>query len=221
FSIKITYQVFKTNKKEIAPITEKMEFEVPIIMNDKEFLAETITLTPTNTAIKTDTSIRRKQEINTLHDIINTINRDAIHHLEPFICPVKATRRTSTFGDQRTYAHSNGTSSTSIHYGIDFGVPIGTAVHACGAGKVVLTENRVSSGLSIVIEHLPGLYSLYYHLDEFLVKEGDVITQGQEIAKSGNTGLSTGPHLHWEMRMLGHAVNPDWFVEKFTIMMQN
>ena len=79
-----------------------------------------------------------------------------------------------------------------------------------------MAENRITTGYSIVIEHLPGLYSLYYHLSEMKVQEGDYVKQGQLIGKSGSTGLATGPHLHWEIRLNGTAVRPEFFVRNFT-----
>ena len=130
--------------------------------------------------------------------------------------PTTSTRYTSYFGDRRTYAYTNGKSSTSIHHGNDYGVPTGTPINSCAAGRVVMAEDRISTGYSVVIEHLPGLYSLYYHLSELLVKEGDMIKQGELIGKSGATGLATGPHLHWEMRLNGASVRPEFFLSNFT-----
>jgi murein DD-endopeptidase MepM/ murein hydrolase activator NlpD len=89
-------------------------------------------------------------------------------------------------------------------------------VFAAGAGRVALAENRISTGWSVVIEHLPGLYSLYYHMDSLAVKAGQMVKQGEEIGKSGATGLATGPHLHWEMRLNGSPVNPDMFLGDFS-----
>ena len=80
----------------------------------------------------------------------------------------------------------------------------------------MLAENRITTGWSIVIEHLPGLYSVYYHLSELGVNEGDMVKQGQLIGKSGATGLATGPHLHWEMRLNGSAILPEFFLRDFT-----
>ena len=119
---------------------------------------------------------------------------------------------TSFFGDRRVYAYTGGGSSTSLHYGIDYGIPTGSEVTACGQGRVVMAENRISTGWSIVIEHLPGVYSLYYHMDSLTVEKGDMVKQGTLIGYSGATGLATGPHLHWEVRVNGNAVNPDFFV---------
>jgi murein DD-endopeptidase MepM/ murein hydrolase activator NlpD len=135
------------------------------------------------------------------------------------VLPSKLTRRTSFFGDRRIYKYTNGRSETSLHNGIDFGIPLNTPVCACGAGKVIMSEYRISTGWTIVIEHLPGLYSLYYHLNNISVETGTMVKAGDDIALSGNTGLSTGPHLHWEMRLLGEAVNPDFFIETFSIFL--
>jgi murein DD-endopeptidase MepM/ murein hydrolase activator NlpD len=184
-----------------------------ITVNPKEFLNEDIPLNATNTAIRTDTSSTKAAQIDRLNEVLFTVNSNANYYEGLFIQPVDTTRRTSFFGDRRTYVYNTGTRSVSEHYGIDFGVPTGTPVKACGSGKVVLAENRVSTGWSIVIEHLPGLYSLYYHMDSLIASEGDIVKQGDVIGKSGATGLATGPHLHWEIRLNGSAVNPDFFKE--------
>ena len=83
-----------------------------------------------------------------------------------------------------------------------------------------MAESRISSGLSVVIEHMPGLYSLYYHLDSMNVKVGDMVKSGDKVGLSGSTGLATGPHLHWEVRLNGEAVNPDFFTEKSFLYFQ-
>lgn len=191
----------------------EMKFSLPVVAEPKEFVEEVLYLNATNTAIKTDNSPKRAAQIDRLNDILYSVNKNAIYYTSNFVYPVESTRRTAFFGDRRTYQYDTGSSSTSLHYGIDFGVPTGTPVYACGDGKVVLVEDRVSTGWSIVIEHLPGLYSLYYHLDSTLIEEGMLVKAGEQIGFSGATGLATGPHLHWEVRFLGEAINPDFFVE--------
>jgi murein DD-endopeptidase MepM/ murein hydrolase activator NlpD len=71
-----------------------------------------------------------------------------------------------------------------------------------------MAKERILTGFSIVIEHLPGVYSLYYHLDKLDVKVGQMVSAGDKIGDSGFTGLATGPHLHWEIRVAGNAVEP-------------
>lgn len=199
---------------------KEMEFELPVTVQSKDFVSETIPLNETNTAIRTDTSPQRTAQIDKLNKILAAVDKNAVYQLEPFTPPTDATRRTAFFGDRRVYAYSNGKNSTSLHYGIDYGVPTGTPVKACGTGRVVLAENRLTTGWSIVIEHLPGLYSLYYHMDSLSVKEGAMVKQGDQIGLSGATGLATGPHLHWEVRLNMAAVNPDFFTEDFLFSTQ-
>ena len=192
-----------------------MKFNLPITVQKKDFVSETVELDDSNTAIKTDTSARRMYQIDRLNNILFTINTDSLYQKKPFTVPTTEKRITSLFGDRRVYAYSNGKSSTSLHHGIDYGIPTGTPVFACGTGKVVMAENRISTGWTVVLEHMPGLYSLYYHLDSFNVEEGQIVSQGSQIGFSGETGLATGPHLHWEVRLNGESVCPDFFTEKF------
>ena len=194
---------------------ETGEFILPVTFKSRTFIEEVVELDASNTAIKTDTSPERTAQIEKLNNILFTTMPEDVYFLKKFTAPTNSTRYTAYYGDRRTYAYSNGKSSTSLHYGNDYGVPEGTEVHACADGKVVMAENRISTGWSIVIEHLPGLYSLYYHLSAMDVKEGDTVKQGDLIGKSGMTGLATGPHLHWEMRLNGSAVRPEFFLDDF------
>ena len=212
YSLKV---VFSFNDEDTG------EFTLPVTFKSRSFIEEVVELDASNTAIKTDTSPERTAQINKLNDILFTTIPTDIYHLKKFTSPTTSTRYTAYYGDRRTYAYSNGKSSTSLHYGNDYGVPEGSEVRACADGKVVMAENRISTGWSIVIEHLPGLYSLYYHLSEMDVKEGDIVKQGDLIAKSGSTGLATGPHLHWEMRLNGSAVRPEFFLDNFTFEPDN
>lgn len=195
--------------------SETYEFFLPVYFKDRAFDEEIIPLNESNTAIKTDTSTERMQQITKLNDILFSVLAADVYHYKKFISPTASTRYTAHFADRRTYAYSNGKTSTSLHYGNDYGIPEGSEVRACADGKIVLAEWRISTGWSIVIEHLPGLYSLYYHLSEMDVKEGDFVKAGDLIAKSGSTGLATGPHLHWEIRLNGEAVRPEFFLENF------
>ena len=195
---------------------ENMMFKLPFTVTKKEFVSETIALNERNTAIQTDSSPQRAAQIDTLNQVLAAKKTDAVFQQGAFTPPVSSTRRTSFFGDRRVYAYSTGKTSTTEHYGTDYGVPTGTPVFATGSGRVALAENRISTGWSVVIEHLPGLYSLYYHMDSLAVKAGQAVKQGEEIGKSGATGLATGPHLHWEMRLNSTPVNPDMFLGDFS-----
>ena len=192
------------------------EFVLPSSFKTREFNEEILELDAKNTAIKTDNSPQRITQIDKLNSILDTYIPTDIFSTKPFKNPIESQNYTAYFGDRRVYKYTNGKSSTSYHYGNDYGVPTGTDVFACADGKVVLAENRISTGYSVVIEHLPGLFSLYYHLDSLYVSEGDIVKQSDLIGKSGETGLATGPHLHWEVRLNSTAVRPEFFLENFT-----
>jgi murein DD-endopeptidase MepM/ murein hydrolase activator NlpD len=96
----------------------------------------------------------------------------------------------------------------SRHLGLDFAAPAGTPVHAVNRGTVILARPLYFEGGFIVIDHGQGLMSLYLHLSEFKVKEGDEVDTGQLIALSGGSGRATGPHLHLAIRWQGVYVNP-------------
>jgi murein DD-endopeptidase MepM/ murein hydrolase activator NlpD len=188
-------------------------YEIAITIAPRNFVSEVIELNPTLTGIRTDPDPQKTAESDRLWGILTRTGNE-IFHTGTFILPVTSTRRTSFFGDRRVYKYSNGKSDTSIHAGVDFGVPTGTQVLACGSGKVVLARNRIVTGNSVVIEHAPGVYSLYYHLDKIEVQEDAVINAGTLVGLSGSTGLSTGPHLHWEIRVSTENTDPDAFVAR-------
>ena len=101
-----------------------------------------------------------------------------------------------------------------FHTGLDIPMPTGTDLLAVHDGRVVRTSNDPGGyGLFVVIENSAGTRSLYAHCDSFSVSEGQTINQGDIIAKSGNTGGSTGPHLHIELRQNGVLLNPIYFMD--------
>ncbi|MDR2659391.1 MAG: M23 family metallopeptidase [Spirochaetaceae bacterium] len=180
-----------------------------IRLKERKFVAEEIPLNPSNTALRTVPDPRKTAESERLWAIISR-SGGTVYATGPFTPPVAAdTRRTSFFGDRRVYRYSNGKSDTAVHAGIDYGVPTGTPVSACAAGRVVLAGERIVTGNSVIIEHLPGVYSIYYHLDRIFAEEGAVVKEGDLIGLSGSTGLATGPHLHWELRAASENTDPD------------
>ena len=188
-------------------------FEIPFTLTPREFRSETITLNPSLTSLVTTSNERTKAESARLWQILTTTGTD-IYHTGKFMLPIETTRRTSSFGTRRVNAYSDGRRTTSIHAGVDFGAPTGTSIFACGNGKVILARERVITGNSIIIEHGPGIYSIYYHLDSFVAQEGEIVTAGELIGLVGSTGFSTGPHLHWELRVSTENTDPDIFVDR-------
>jgi murein DD-endopeptidase MepM/ murein hydrolase activator NlpD len=122
-----------------------------------------------------------------------------------FRVPVdKFIRISSPFGTRRSYG---GGPMTSYHEGTDFAVPAGTPVYAPADGVVMLAEPLAVRGNAIVIDHGWGVYSGLYHLSEIKVTPGQQVKQGDLVGLSGNTGLSTGAHLHWDIRVRGLNVD--------------
>lgn len=95
-----------------------------------------------------------------------------------------------------------------LHTGMDIGISSGSKVVASNAGKVIKAAWNNSYGYMVMVDHGGGIVTLYAHNSQLKVKTGDIVTRGQVIALSGNTGMSTGPHLHYEVRVNGEYKNP-------------
>ena len=108
------------------------------------------------------------------------------------------------FGTERIF---NG-EVQSRHLGLDYAVPAGTQVRAINAGTILLAQKLYFEGGFIVIDHGRGLMSLYLHLSDFKVKQGDAVTTGEVIAESGASGRATGAHLHLAVRWQGVYLDP-------------
>jgi murein DD-endopeptidase MepM/ murein hydrolase activator NlpD len=95
-----------------------------------------------------------------------------------------------------------------LHSGIDFAAPMGTPIRAAADGEVVWASWRGGYGRCIILLHGDGVATLYAHCSDTVVRPGQQVKRGQWIGNTGSTGLSTGPHLHFEIRVNGHPVNP-------------
>jgi murein DD-endopeptidase MepM/ murein hydrolase activator NlpD len=120
-----------------------------------------------------------------------------------FTAPVKA-ETSDVYGSQRIF---NGTAQRP-HWGLDFRVHTGTPVEAMNSGVVRLARFLYYEGNFVVIDHGQGLMTLYLHLSELKVKEGDTVKRGQEIGLSGGSGRATGPHLDVRVRWQGTYLDP-------------
>ncbi|MCL1818576.1 MAG: M23 family metallopeptidase [Spirochaetaceae bacterium] len=189
-------------------------FRENVKITARRFVREDIPLNEAMSALREDPDPRKAAEARELWALLAKVNLTAVYHAGKLSSPTtEVFRETSFFGDRRTFLYTDGGKANSIHYGIDYATPRGTPVLATATGKVVMAKERVLTGFSIVIEHLPGVYSLYYHMDKLDVQEGQMVAAGDIIGASGFTGLSTGPHLHWEIRVAGNAVEPKTLLE--------
>jgi len=165
-----------------------------------------------------------EREIDRLAELVD-LRRDALTALEsqlmerrikttllPTIVPIDSNRVGSTFGRRLDPIAGVG----AMHEGIDFVADPGTPVIASAGGVVVSAEFHPQYGNLIEIDHGNDFSSRYAHLSKLSVKPGQIVKRGQLIAASGNTGRSTGPHLHFEVRFKGVAQNPERFLQSGT-----
>lgn len=132
---------------------------------------------------------------------------------EPLQKPVNSYKLLSSpYGEVRTFTRG-GRSWQEIHQGIDFADDRGTPCFAANSGRVVISEFLNSPGNLVVIEIFPGVYILYYHLDSRAVSRGEQINRGDLVGRIGTTGKSTGPHLHFEVRVHAVYVDPQMFLD--------
>lgn len=111
---------------------------------------------------------------------------------------------TAAFGPRR----SPFTGRNEFHQGMDISNKPGTPIYAPAKGMVTFADVDAANGKTLVIQHGGGVVTRYSHLNDFNVKVGDAVDRGQVIAAMGNSGTSTGPHLHYEVRLNGAPVNP-------------
>lgn len=119
-----------------------------------------------------------------------------------YVMPIKGNYVTSHYGYRPQFGRT--------HKGIDLRAAVGDTVYSAYSGRVRLTRfERGGYGFYVIVRHENGLETVYGHLSRFLVKPDQYVKAGQPIALSGNTGRSTGPHLHFETRFMGYAINPE------------
>lgn len=148
-------------------------------------------------------TLSQKSEID--ESIVSVSDRlDYLRHV-PSIAPVNA-KITATYGYRKNPFTSRG---SEFHEGVDFGAPYGTDVVATADGTVSFAGYKSGYGKMVVISHGYGFTTCYAHNSAILVKEGDKVKRGQVISRVGNTGRSTGPHLHYEVKLNGKNVDPE------------
>lgn len=119
-----------------------------------------------------------------------------------YVMPIKGNYVTSSYGYRPKFGRT--------HKGVDLRSAVGDTVYSAFSGRVRLTRfERGGYGFYVIVRHENGLETVYGHLSRFLVKPDQYVKAGQPIALSGNTGRSTGPHLHFETRFMGYAINPE------------
>lgn len=193
---------------------EDYEADIIYVDNDDWYTNQTKTLQEPSAGhriVVADVSYRNQEEVGreilkeeiTYEAVAKIVERGT--KIPPtYIKPISGGRLSSGFGRRR--APTRGASS--YHKGIDWATPVGTAVMASSTGTVAKAGWGSGYGYVVYINHADGRQTRYGHLSKVLVSVGQSVSQGQKIALSGNTGVSTGPHVHFEILVGGSQVNP-------------
>lgn len=120
-----------------------------------------------------------------------------------FILPHEA-QMMFNFGERRVYNNE----TRSVHSGVDIEATLGSAIIASNSGSVALAADLYFSGKTVILNHGLGVSTSYFHMSRLLVRTGDVVHKGDTIGETGSTGRSTGPHLHWAVRVFDSRVDP-------------
>jgi murein DD-endopeptidase MepM/ murein hydrolase activator NlpD len=193
-----TYELsVEVNQGEQA---KQLSFNVQVAK--EKFAVEHLKLPKDKVDLDEKSTARWKAEQQLVREALAENSRLRLWHSN-FVEPVSG-KRTGIFGSVRIM---NG-QARNPHNGEDIGAPMGADVAATNDGIVRITVDHIFSGKGVFVDHGLGFYTMYFHLSEILVKDGDLVTAGQIIGKVGATGRATGPHLHWGVKLNGARVNP-------------
>ena len=180
----------------------KVRFSQPVSVKAGRYPTTALSVAPQYVEPPKETLARIEQEQTVKKETFAQTSPDALW-LGGFQDPAAASV-SGVFGSARLF---NGVKRNQ-HTGLDFRVAMGTPIHAANGGKVILARNLYFEGNCVAIDHGQGLMTLYLHLSEFKVKEGDQVAKGQLIGLSGGTGRATAPHLHFAVRWQGTYLDP-------------
>ncbi len=167
-----------------------------------DFGTEALSLPPSMVDLDAKTLERVDREARRLEALFRTFREERLWE-GSFVRPVEGEVVTG-FGVNRVINRKR----RSRHTGVDLRAEEGTSVLATNRGRVILVDELFFSGKSVILDHGWGLYSMYFHLSEVLVKEGEGVPKGGVLGRVGSTGRSSGPHLHWGVRLRGARVDP-------------
>jgi murein DD-endopeptidase MepM/ murein hydrolase activator NlpD len=206
---------------------------VPAELKPRPFPRDTINITEAFLQAKVPELLPQRPPSQPLIDGFLIINRDQRRQAEdeklkigaktadkplwegPFVQP-RNTKVFSNFAETRTYVYLGHTVDTQVHVGFDLASTKQSPVPAANAGQVAFAGPLTIYGNAVILDHGLGLQTLYAHLSTIGVKAGDAVTKGQELGRSGTTGLAVGDHLHFEVLVSGVSVTPiEWWDGKW------
>jgi murein DD-endopeptidase MepM/ murein hydrolase activator NlpD len=178
-------------------IAHQIEFRVV----GKEYKAEVLKVNSKTIklAAKDEERVWKEQKV---LDRIYASSQNELLFEAPFVQPMNSAI-TSMYGTKRVYNQQK----KSQHLGIDYRAPIGQKVPATNAGVVMFAGDLFYTGWTVILDHGLDIFTVYGHLDKTLVKAGSKVKQGEVIGLSGNTGRTSGPHLHWGVKVHGQYID--------------
>jgi hypothetical protein len=187
---------------DMVSATSHRRLSYNVLVIKEKRAVQRLTLPKDKVDLDDESLVRVKAEQAEIRTVLEAVSERRLWGSD-FLRPVEGPI-TGAFGRQRII---NG-QAKNPHNGEDIAAPLGADVVAMNDGVVCLTADHFFSGKGIFVDHGLGLYSMYFHLSEVSVKEGDVVRRGQVIGKVGASGRATGPHLHWGVNMNGARVDP-------------
>jgi murein DD-endopeptidase MepM/ murein hydrolase activator NlpD len=187
---------------EIQSPSDVRQLSYNVLVIKQKFPAQHLTLPKDMVDLDEASLVRVKAEQQQVRSVLEVASADRLWN-GGFIEPLTGTI-TGAFGRLRII---NG-QAKSPHNGEDISAPLGSDVLAIGNGIARLTVDHFFSGKGLFVDHGLGLFSMYFHLNDVLVRDGEPVTKGQVVGKVGASGRATGPHLHWAVRINGARVNP-------------
>ena len=212
-SIQEQYDLVDAQNRKLEALKVQLEEQQAVIAEKKSALeADEAEARARRNALQADADSLQKQydavkkEADSISETIKVLQSSNTQYIGGAMCwPSQAsTRITSPFG----WRYLSLLGGRNYHTGVDIGAAGGTNILAANSGKVIKAGWNNSYGYMVMVDHGGGIVTLYAHSSKLLVKTGDVVTRGQAIALIGSTGMSTGNHLHFEVRVNGKYQNP-------------
>jgi murein DD-endopeptidase MepM/ murein hydrolase activator NlpD len=194
---------FLTDKSFSCQVLEnkKIIAELEFTVQPKEYKAEVLKVDPKKIKLSPKDQKRADAEQVVLNKVYASSSNEILFST-PFMRPLDG-HVTSVYGIKRVY---NGMKKGQ-HLGTDFRAAIGVKIPAANAGKIVFAGDLFYTGWTVIIDHGLDIFTVYGHLSKTLVSAGDFVKRGDIVALSGNTGRSSGPHLHWGVKVQGDYID--------------
>lgn len=191
---------FKPFKCFFLEGTQKV-YSIVFNVVERKFKEERLRVSPRTIKLSDKDQKRAKKEQLMLNKIYAS-SANKIQFNTAFSQPLSSTI-TSFYGTKRVYNKKK----KGQHLGTDYRAPIGVKIPASNSGRVAFSGDLFYTGWTVIIDHGLDIFSVYGHLSKTLVKTGDFVEKGQIIAQSGNTGRTSGPHLHWGVKVQGQYID--------------